>query len=123
MSVTSTEATITRQRAHNRHIHMEGFHRSDGLWDIEVTLTDVRDYPSYCAGRGNIAAGQALHDIHVCITVDNDLVVHAASATMQAHYNHTCPQALPPQQLGQCKAWAFDGPVVARIYPEFAGRE
>ena len=188
MTVTSMGATITRQPAHTRHIHMEGFHRSDGLWDIEATLTDVRDYPSYGTERGNIAAGQALHDIHVCITVDNDLVVHAASATMQAHPYHTCPQALPPlaglvggtlargwrkhveshlgldkgcshiremlqliataayqtvpvwwaqqngdvipardgqppQHLGQCKAWAFDGPVVGRIYPEFAGRK
>ena len=177
---------VARQRVHTRNIHMESFLRSDGLWDIEATLTDVRDYPSMGVERGQIPAGEALHDIHVCITVDNDLVVKDASATMSAHPYHTCPLALPslaglaggtlargwrkhvesqlgmergcshiremlqqmattayqtvpvwwaqqngdvipsrdgkpPQHLGQCKAWSFDGPVVARIYPEFAG--
>jgi hypothetical protein len=28
----------------------------------------------------------------------------------------------PPQHLGRCVAWDFDGPVVARIYPQFAGK-
>jgi hypothetical protein len=27
----------------------------------------------------------------------------------------------PPYHLGRCIAWDFDGPVVARIYPQFAG--
>jgi hypothetical protein len=25
-----------------------------------------------------------------------------------------------PMHLGQCVAWALDGPVVAQVYPEFA---
>jgi hypothetical protein len=28
----------------------------------------------------------------------------------------------PPYHLGRCVAWDFDGPVVARIYPQFAGK-
>jgi hypothetical protein len=28
----------------------------------------------------------------------------------------------PPYHLGRCIAWDFDGPVVARIYPQFAGK-
>jgi hypothetical protein len=27
----------------------------------------------------------------------------------------------PPYHLGKCLAWDFDGPVVARVYPRFAG--
>jgi hypothetical protein len=27
----------------------------------------------------------------------------------------------PPHHLGRCIAWDFDGPVVAKIYPQFAG--
>jgi len=27
----------------------------------------------------------------------------------------------PPYHLGRCIAWDFDGPVVARVYPQFAG--
>ena len=30
---------------------------------------------------------------------------------------------LPPYHLGRCIAWAFDGPVVARVYPQFAGHK
>jgi hypothetical protein len=30
-------------------------------------------------------------------------------------------RAEPPYHLGRCIAWDFDGPVVARIYPQFAG--
>lgn len=181
----TTHSPVTRQRAHTRNIHMESFRRSDGLWDIEATLTDVRDYPSLGVERGQIAPGEAVHDIRVCLTIDNDLVVKNATASMHTHPYHTCPAALPslaklvggtlargwrkhveahlgmekgcshiremlqqmattayqtvpvwwaqqngdiiltrdgkpPQHLGQCKAWAFDGPVVARIYPEFA---
>ena len=29
----------------------------------------------------------------------------------------------PPYHLGRCVAWDFDGPVVARIYPQFAGHK
>jgi hypothetical protein len=29
--------------------------------------------------------------------------------------------AEPPHHLGRCIAWDFDGPVVAKIYPQFAG--
>lgn len=29
----------------------------------------------------------------------------------------------PPHHLGRCIAWDFDGPLVARIYPQFAGRD
>jgi hypothetical protein len=28
-----------------------------------------------------------------------------------------------PMHLGQCVAWALDGPVVAQVYPEFAAFE
>ena len=31
-------------------------------------------------------------------------------------------KADPPYHLGRCIAWDFHGPVVARIYPQFAGR-
>ncbi len=35
----------------------------------------------------------------------------------------TPPAALdkPPHHVGRCIAWDFDGPVVAKIYPQFAG--
>ncbi|HYF07251.1 MAG TPA: DUF2889 domain-containing protein [Acetobacteraceae bacterium] len=33
----------------------------------------------------------------------------------------TAQNEAPPYHLGRCIAWDFDGPVVARIYPQFAG--
>ncbi len=29
------------------------------------------------------------------------------------------PDGRPPMHLGQCRAWAFDGPVVEKVYPMF----
>ena len=39
-------ATVTRQRAHTRHIHMEGFHRSDGLGAFYGPVV-ARIYPEF----------------------------------------------------------------------------
>lgn len=164
---------------------MTGYQRDDGLWDIEGRLTDTRAYDSSSIERGPIAAGQSVHDMLVCVTVDSQLVVVAAVASMLTHPYANCTGALPPvgilvgatlgpgwrrridealggelgcthiremllqiattayqtipvwfaqqsgdvmhvtdgkppRHLGQCHAWSFSGPVVARVYPQFS---
>jgi hypothetical protein len=173
-----------RALRHERTIRWRGFHRKDGLWDLEATLTDVRGYDSLMAEKGTLAAGMPVHSISVRITVDDALTVHAVVAAMNSVPYHTCPNALgslsrlegasltqgwrrrveqdlggeqgcahirdllahaptvafqtipvwfaqqtgdvvpakdgkPPVHLGTCATWAFDGPVVARLYPMF----
>ena len=50
-------APVPRQTIHDRHVHCAGFHRDDGLWDIEGHLRDTNDsevvkavYPKYYTG-------------------------------------------------------------------------
>ncbi len=183
-SASPPAAAVTRQPVHHRAIQMRSYLRSDGLWDIEATLADVRGYDSVALERMRISAGDAVHDIRVCVTLDNEMVVQSVTATMKTVPYHACPGALaaldnmagarigpgwrreieqrlggslccthirellaniattayqtipvwhaqaqgdiikskdgqPPQHLGQCTAWAFNGAVVARHYPQF----
>jgi Protein of unknown function (DUF2889) len=187
-SSTSTQASgWTRKPINHRKVDLMSYLRSDGLWDIEATLTDTRAYASTALERGNIAAGDPVHDIHVCVTLNDQMVVETARASMNTVPYGACPGALPavermagaqvgpgwrrqidqqlgnalgcthiremllhiatmayqtipvwhaqatgdmvagidgapPLHLGKCTAWAFDGPVVARHYPQFAKR-
>jgi len=61
-----------------------------------------------------------------------DLLLQAATAAFQTipvwhaqAHGDILPavDGRPPPHLGTCTTWAFDGPVVARLYPEFAGRK
>ncbi len=175
-----------RTLIHQRDFRSRGFRRADGFWDIEIDLLDHRSYDSRSVEKGVIPAGEAVHDIRICLTVDNDLTVQAVVASMPSVPYHTCPGALnrlhrlaggslrrgwrrhvdshigdvrgcthiremlqiaatvafqttpvwwaqqdgdvlrstdgqPPPHLGTCTTWDFNGPVVARIYPEFKG--
>jgi hypothetical protein len=80
----TTAHALTRTRTHVRQTRYEGFRRSDGLWDIEVTLRDERDYESQGFERGPIPAGMPVHLIHLCVTVDDALVVQAISGEYAA---------------------------------------
>ncbi|MES2363237.1 MAG: DUF2889 domain-containing protein [Pseudomonadota bacterium] len=182
----SDTPNITRELKHERQVTLRGYLRSDALWDIEAELKDIRAYDSLSVEKGTIPAGDSIHDIRVCVTVDNTLLVTDAQAFMTAVPYHTCPDALasiaamkgarigsgwrkaieerlggergcthirelllhiattayqtipvwqaqqsgdviqsedgqPPQHLGRCTTWSFNGPVVARIYPQFIG--
>ncbi len=182
----SDTPNITRELKHERQVTLRGYLRSDALWDIEAELKDIRAYDSLSVEKGTIPAGDSIHDIRVCVTVDNTLLVTAAQAFMTAVPYHTCPDALasiaamkgarigsgwrkaieerlggergcthirelllhiattayqtipvwqaqqsgdviqsedgqPPQHLGRCTTWSFNGPVVARIYSQFIG--
>ncbi|HSV83171.1 MAG TPA: DUF2889 domain-containing protein [Ramlibacter sp.] len=174
-----------RELLHQRKVHLCGYRRDDGLWDIEAAMTDQRSYESRSAEKGRIPAGDPVHHICVRLTVDDNLTVKSVAAAMKEVPYHTCPGALgslatlegatlsrgwrrrieeglggtqgcthvrdlllqaatvafqtipvahaqvhgdilpavdgqPPPHLGTCRTWALDGPVVARLYPEFA---
>lgn len=72
----------SRQPIHTRSISIEGFRRSDGLWDVEAVLQDVKSYDLEGLYRHHIPAGEPIHDIRVRVSVDDGLVIHAAEATI-----------------------------------------
>jgi len=80
-----------RAPIHTRKIRCQGFRRSDGLWDIEGSLTDTRNQPMQTFGRGRIEPGEHLHEMWLRMTVDNHLTVTAIEAeTVHAPYP-ACP--------------------------------
>lgn len=73
-----------REHIHSREIRCRGYRRSDGLWDIEGILEDAKTYSFANHDRDGIASGEAIHRMHIRLTVDDDLVVHAAEAMTEA---------------------------------------
>ena len=63
---------VDREPIHTRAIECRSFRRSDGLWDIEGHLTDVKAYPFSNEFRGEIKPGEPLHDMWIRLTVDGN---------------------------------------------------
>ena len=84
-----------RQRLHSRQVTYEGFERSDGLFDIEGHLTDVKDRDTALLS-GVRPAGEAIHDMWVRVTVDRDYVIRDIEAqTDRMPYPGGCERITP----------------------------
>ena len=101
--------TAPRQHIHTRSIECRGYLRTDGLWDVEGHLTDVKSYGFANEFRGELPPGTPVHDMWLRITVDDRLVIHAVEAVTEAS-----PYALCPQVTAN-----FQRLVGLRIYPGF----
>jgi len=86
---------VEREHLHTRQLEFRGFRRGDGLWDIEGHLTDVKTYGFPNTYRGEIAAGEPLHDMWLRVTLDDDFVVHGIEAVTDGSPFATCPQITP----------------------------
>lgn len=71
-----------RTPIHTRRIQMDSFLRQDGLWELEATLVDVKAY-DFTKKNGDIMfAGDAIHDMKICLTVTETGEIIA----VQVHY-------------------------------------
>lgn len=78
-----------RKRLHMRSIECTGYLREDGLFDIEGHLVDVKSYAFPNRHRGEIKAEEPLHEMWLRLTLDADLLVHAAEAwTVHGPFGH-----------------------------------
>ncbi len=80
-----------REHFHTRQITLNGYHRADGLWDIEAHLTDVKTYAFLNDWRGLMTPGTPIHDMWIRLTVDDRLVVQAVEAVTDASPFQICP--------------------------------
>ncbi len=71
---------VERELTHTRRIRFEGYKRSDGLWDMEAHLTDIKNH-DYPLKTGVRRAGQPIHGMWVRVTVDRHLNILAATAS------------------------------------------
>jgi Protein of unknown function (DUF2889) len=83
---------VVRTRLHTRRVSYEGFQRDDGLFDMEGHLTDIKDH-DYALLTGVRAAGDAIHDMWVRITIGRDCVIRAIEVrTDRMPYPGACDQ-------------------------------
>ena len=78
----SLSAPVARTLRHTRRIVCEGFHRDDGLWDIEAVLIDTKAYRYREPERGLREIGDHVHEMHVRLTVDSTMIVRAVEIDM-----------------------------------------
>jgi hypothetical protein len=93
--------SVARKKLHHRQISCEGFIRDDGLWDIEANLLDSRTYDcSYDETHrgGLIRAGEPVHDMWLCLTIDLDFVIHEVAASSDKTPFGACTQATAAMQ-------------------------
>jgi hypothetical protein len=81
---------------HTRRIECSGYHRTDGLWDIEARMTDEKHYEISTRERSLIAPDERLHDMWLRLTVDDSLtVVDVLASTDAAPFVQSCAEVNP----------------------------
>ena len=92
MTIKTLSAPVARHKNHQRTITLNGYVREDGLFDIEAELIDTKAYSFPSRAHGEIKKGEALHHMHVRVTVCENFEVKAAEAVTYAGPYHECPQ-------------------------------
>lgn len=85
VAAVSTVAEVTRESLHTRAIQLEGFLRSDGLFEVEGRLTDTKPFDFQPPSDDRVVqAGDLIHHMGVRIVFDDDLLVHNVIAFTDA---------------------------------------
>ena len=84
-----------RQSVHDRQVRCQGYRRADGLWDIEGHLTDTKTYDFTNQHRGEVKAGEAVHEMWLRLTIDDDFVIRAVEAVTDFAPYRVCPAITP----------------------------
>src|SRR2546426_202725 len=86
---------VERELTHTRRVRFEGYKRADGLWDIEAHLSDIKNH-DYHLKTGVRRAGQPIHEMWLRLTIDRNLTIMDAAASMDAlPYPGGCEKITP----------------------------
>ncbi|MGE0713960.1 MAG: DUF2889 domain-containing protein [Alphaproteobacteria bacterium] len=88
-------APAPRAHIHTRRVECRGYRRDDGMWDIEGHLVDTKTYPFESSTRGELRPGEAIHDMWVRLTIDDELTVRAVEAVTDESPFDICPAITP----------------------------
>ncbi len=91
-------APADRTPLHTRSVVYRGFHRADGLWDIEGEMTDTKAYTLERSESGPLPPGTPVHHLLIRVTVDDAMAIRAISTSMDATPFGECQQGTPPMQ-------------------------
>ncbi|BBB26109.1 DUF2889 domain-containing protein [Amphritea japonica] len=86
---------------HTRTVTCTGYKRSDGLWDIEGHLSDIKTAPIEIRERndGIVEPGEPIHLLAIRITIDLDFNILDAVASMDYTPYRMCPSIADRYQL------------------------
>lgn len=85
-------APAPRRLLHNRTVQCWGYHREDGLWDIEGRMVDTKTYAFPNEDRGgSLQPGDPLHDMTIRLTVDSQFRIHDIEACIDGSPFSLCP--------------------------------
>ncbi len=87
-----------RTHLHTRSVVYRGFHREDGLWDIEAELTDVKAYQIERSERGVMPPGTPIHGMSIRVTVNDSFVIQAIESSSDDTPFDECQQGKAPMQ-------------------------
>lgn len=88
-----------RNKIHNRDVQAHGYQRDDGLWDIECRLVDTKSYSFDNAERGTINSGEAIHDISIRLTLDDEMTVQNVEAVIDSGPFSMCCNITPSFEI------------------------
>ena len=113
----SQQLTVQRTLRHTRTVVSKGYEREDGLWDLELTLTDAKTREVPMATR-MLAPNEPIHDLTLRVTVDTKLNIIDASASSDAvPYPGMCDTITPAYKslIGLNLFSGFKSAVKARL--------
>ncbi|MGQ7819302.1 DUF2889 domain-containing protein [Metapseudomonas furukawaii] len=85
---------VPRTLLHTRSIECRGFLRADGLYDIEGRLQDLTNGPTELPFHRVPHSGH-IHDMHLVMTIDADLVILRIEARMPTGASPFCSGVTP----------------------------
>ena len=88
-------APVAREPQHFRDYAFQGFHRADGLFDIEGRMTDRKSYAFPSDFRGTVEEGEPIHDMRIRLTIDEDFTIRAVECVTAASPYAICPDITP----------------------------
>jgi hypothetical protein len=83
----------TREALQSRRIEMNGFRRSDGMFEVEAYLTDIRAKDFEIEYGRRVEAGQPLHDMAIRLVIDSSLTIIDVEASIDSSPFTVCHDA------------------------------
>jgi hypothetical protein len=93
------EPSQNRTLRHTRKLSAQAYKRDDGLWDIDVLITDAKTIPLSYANT-HLPRNAFLHELWLRVTVDQALtIVDACASSDSTPYKGVCNQITPSYSL------------------------
>jgi Protein of unknown function (DUF2889) len=91
-------APQARTHLHTRAVVYRGYHREDGLWDIEAELSDTKTYALDPFDGREMPAGAPIHGMSIRATLDDTLTIREIASSSDHTPFAECEQGTDPMQ-------------------------